>query len=149
MRGKEVRETVGLIALVAGLVFVGLEIRQNTVAAKAAAYQEVGITLFEYWHVVSQDPVYAELRVRDWDLPCSLDPERYTRTEDIQMILSQVAGARQVETTWRLVELGLLEDEVMDWFGWEGWNYAENPLWPCARQFMSADFAAFVETRGQ
>ena len=36
MSGKAIRETVGLLAVVAGLAFVGWEIRQNTVATRSA-----------------------------------------------------------------------------------------------------------------
>ena len=35
MSGKAVRETLGFLAVVAGMVFVGIEIRQNTVAQEA------------------------------------------------------------------------------------------------------------------
>ena len=40
MSGKDLRETVGLLLVVASMVFVGLEIRQNNVALQAAAIQE-------------------------------------------------------------------------------------------------------------
>ncbi len=39
MSGKAVRETIGFLAVVAGLVFVGLEIRQGTTVARAATRQ--------------------------------------------------------------------------------------------------------------
>lgn len=39
MSGKAVRETMGFLAVVAGLVFVGLEIQQNTTVARAATRQ--------------------------------------------------------------------------------------------------------------
>jgi hypothetical protein len=45
-------EIVGVIAVVASLVFVGYEIRQNTVTARAAAYQAIGVataTAFDSW----------------------------------------------------------------------------------------------------
>ena len=42
MSGKAIRETVGFGAVVAGLVFVGLEIQQNNKLAQAAAYQAIG-----------------------------------------------------------------------------------------------------------
>ena len=43
MSGKTIRETLGFLVVVASLVFVGMEIRQNTIAARAAAYQAIGI----------------------------------------------------------------------------------------------------------
>ncbi len=41
MSGKAVRETMGFLAVVAGLVFVGWEIRQNNTLARAAAYESI------------------------------------------------------------------------------------------------------------
>ena len=49
MSGKAIRETLGFLAVVAGLVFVGLEIRQNTIAARSAAYWEIGQATAESW----------------------------------------------------------------------------------------------------
>jgi len=41
MKGKELRETVGLIAVVAGLLFVGMEVRQNAEATRAATVLQI------------------------------------------------------------------------------------------------------------
>ncbi len=40
MSGKAIRETLGFLAVVASMVFVGLEIQQNTRALRATAIQE-------------------------------------------------------------------------------------------------------------
>ena len=40
MSGKAIRETLGFVAVVASMVFIGLEIRQNTTATKGAAIQD-------------------------------------------------------------------------------------------------------------
>ena len=40
---KDVLEIVGIIAVVLSFAFVGYEIRQNTIASRAAAYQAIGI----------------------------------------------------------------------------------------------------------
>ena len=39
MSGRDIRDTVGLVAVVAGLVFVGVEIGQNTRAVQSATVQ--------------------------------------------------------------------------------------------------------------
>ena len=40
---KNIFEAVGMVAIVASLVFLSLEIRQSNVQARAAAYQAIGI----------------------------------------------------------------------------------------------------------
>ena len=40
---KNIFEAVGVVAIVASLIFLSLEIRQSNVQARAAAYQAIGI----------------------------------------------------------------------------------------------------------
>ena len=49
MRGKALREAIGLMGVIGSLIFVGLEIRANTVAARAAAYQQMGSAISNIW----------------------------------------------------------------------------------------------------
>ena len=49
MSAKAIRETLGFIGVIASMVFVGLEIQQNTIASQAEAYQAIGIATSE-WH---------------------------------------------------------------------------------------------------
>lgn len=55
---KESAELVGITAIVASLVFVGLQLRQTQEIAIAGQYQERYATALEYWHVASQDEWY-------------------------------------------------------------------------------------------
>ena len=49
MSGKAVRETFTSLGVIASMIFVGLEIRQNTMVARAAAYQEMGFGAADRW----------------------------------------------------------------------------------------------------
>ena len=40
MSGKVIQETLGFLGVIGSLIFVGLEVRQNTVASRAAAIQQ-------------------------------------------------------------------------------------------------------------
>ena len=48
-------------AVVASMVFVGLEIRQNTMVARAAAYQEIGFHISERYAAIQHDPAVVQL----------------------------------------------------------------------------------------
>ena len=48
MSGKAIRETFTALGVIASMVFVGWEIRQSNVQARAAAYQEIGIATAEW-----------------------------------------------------------------------------------------------------
>ena len=99
MSGKDIRDSVGLLLVVASMVFVGFEIRQNTIAARSAAYMEIGIATSE-WHDRFDDRLnrlwtegsYAE-SLDEWTLG---DWERFQRMT--------ISGLRLFETVLLQVE---------------------------------------------
>ena len=114
MSGKDIRETVGLLLVVASMVFVGLEIRQNTIVAQAAAYQEIGFNTGEGWRTRSLDPSYAQLTV------LASDSSRWNEIDEagwLQLRWMMLSSMRAWETVWVQVQQGLLPDEAMGRFG--------------------------------
>ena len=67
MKTFPVVESIGLITVFAGLVFVGLEIRQNNQLAQAAAYQEIGFATAQNWQDMSQDPDFNRVFLRHFN----------------------------------------------------------------------------------
>ena len=67
MSGKDIRDNVGLLLVVASMVFVGLEIRQSNVQARAAAYQEIGLATSDAWRTLAFDREAAELRLMSYE----------------------------------------------------------------------------------
>ena len=68
---KTILELIGAGAVVLGLIFVGLELRQSTIAARAAAYQELGIATADIWYLQS---THRELNDIFWRVVIA-DPE--------------------------------------------------------------------------
>ena len=64
MSGKAIRETLGFLAVVAGLVFVGLEIRQNTRQLRADASYSITESVNMMNEGVYGDPTLAEVLLR-------------------------------------------------------------------------------------
>ena len=156
MKGKELRETVGLIAVVAGLVFVGMEVRQNNQLAQAAAYQAMGEGLGDFWLEFATDDVTADLfwqttmaTMTAEDLAAMPDSHRH------RLWLSWVSSLRTLEATWRQVELGLLDEQAFGYFGNNSPALAGvasqnlQLIWPDVKAFMSPDFAEFMESQWQ
>ena len=143
MSGKAIRETIGFIGVVASLVFVGFEVRQNTVSARAAAYQEMGSTIAGVWLLGAQNPELAILTLRFFEE----EDAEFTPVEEAVLVAQTVGAFRQYETVWRQVRLGLLEPEVLQYFGWGGDVVTGNlqRLWSRIRQRMSPDFLRFLE----
>jgi len=141
---KDVLEIFGLIAVVLTLAFVGYEIRQNTVASRAAAYQAMGIAgamALDSW---AHDEQLAGLwQKRAVDMNAN-DWERFAMKINV--------FARLGETVHLLVEQGLLPPDAMERLGYRGWVEAlTNPktacVWPLIRPEVGASFREFVESQ--
>ena len=145
MKNVPVLEAMGLIAVFAGLVFVGLEIRQNNQLAQAAAYQEIGFATAQNWHNVSQDPEFNRLVLRHfyadsawWDDQDPRDVER--------LITLWIGFLRQYETIYLQVDLGLLDEVAMERLGWGLVRDipALQHLWPRLGNVVEPTFASYI-----
>ena len=113
MSGKAIRESVGFIAVVAGLVFVGLEIQQNNRLAQAATYQALGIATSEYW--LNRDDRVNRLYT-EANYPEAL--RRWTLT-DWEIYSSDMhAGLNMLATVSLQVDLELLDAEALESLGY-------------------------------
>ena len=54
MSGKAGRETLGMLGVIASMIFVGFEIRQSNVQARAAAYQAIGVATAEFHRITDE-----------------------------------------------------------------------------------------------
>ncbi len=144
MSGKAIRETLGFVAVVVSMVFVGMEIRQNTIAARAAAYQGIGFQSANIWHGWSRDPAFSDLRnlasdTATWD---EIDETGWT-----QLSAALTGSMRSWETLYLQVQEGLLPEDAMTRFGWgiNFWPASFERLWPEVRTNLDDEFARYVE----
>jgi hypothetical protein len=152
MRKRIGRETLSVLSVVAGLVFVGTEIRENSRAARAAAYQEIGIATADLWTAFTDKPQLAlaiSLGTADSTFSAPMDAEM------LAMVSSHTIRSWRIwETVFLQVEQGLLPPGALERFGWGG------PAWPTpfdeclwksqiGRQVMSPEFTAYGESLGE
>ncbi len=127
MSGKAIRETLGFLAVIASMVFVGLQIQQSNVQARAAAFQEIGIATSE-WHYQFDDRMNRLYREGS-------DPSRFvewSRADWEAMLRREVSGMRLAETVLLQVEQGLLLEDAIGTLGYEAYSqYLSWPLGPC------------------
>ena len=72
---KGIAEFIGLISIVGSLVFVGLEVRQNSVATRASTNAAVADAFLELNLVLASSPELARSVVVSFDDPEKLSPE--------------------------------------------------------------------------
>jgi len=117
MSGKDMRESVGLLLVVASMVFVGFEIRTTNIQGRAAAYQEIGIATAEIWASVGESPQLSVLFLE------SLDPDlvaAWAADDWAQHFASFTGWLRLAETALLQVEQGLLPPDAMERLGYSG-----------------------------
>ncbi len=142
MSGKAIRETLGFLAIVASMVFVGLEIRQNTVAARSAAYQAIGIATASAFDNMAHD--------RQFLISTRKEAAAMDATDWLQYGNKVTTFARLGETVLLQVEQGLLPPDAMERLGYVGWESTfyvpKNAcVWPLIRPWVSVAFRQFVE----
>jgi hypothetical protein len=140
MSGKTIRETVGFIGVIASLIFVGLEVRQNTLASRAAAIQEATNVARQQMQMYITNPEVGRIRLTGGENPTRLSTEE--RATYGWLLASYLWG---VQGSYRQWNLGVLPDEE-----WRAWHRVirpgmENPgdrtVWSDAANF----FPGFLE----
>jgi hypothetical protein len=144
MSGQALRETVGFVGVIASLVFVGLEIRQNTQAAQAAAVQEATNVARQQVQMYALDPEANRISMIGGPNPDELSAEEWSRYR--WMMVSFFWGMQGLHSQW---QLGVLPDEQ-----WAAWHQVLciNIAQPGTQRvwsdlgFYPPDFAAVVES---
>jgi hypothetical protein len=141
---KETAETVGVLGVIATLIFVAFEVRQNTQVSRAASIQamaDASIQIALAW--ANDDEGLALLnQVFNGAVPSDLTP-----MENAKLRMYYVAALRSAESRYRQIELGLLP-EGDAWVGGSAAIYSAQyaaAYWPVLRSTIAADFAAYME----
>ena len=129
MSKKALRETLTVVSVVASLVFVGYEIRQNTIAARGSAYQALGIATAQAWDSWAHD--------RQFQTVHNKPPEALDASVWAQMVTKLTVFARLGETVYIQVEQGLLPPDAMERMGYGGFARSfQNPVYYCCWQVI-------------
>ena len=102
-----------MIDCVASLVFVGLQIRQSNIQARAAAYQAIGIATSQYHANVDDRTIRL---FTEANYPKAL--ERWTLADWDRYYRAQLSGLRMVETLLLQVEQGVLDANALEQLGY-------------------------------
>ena len=129
---KRLGEVVASLGVIASLVFVGLEVRQNTIASRAAAYQAVGLTFVDGLLDISLDPDLALI------LDIAADSLRWDELDEAEWARVKYRYrniVRAYETIYLQVREGLLPDSALYEWGFRGisGNATWRRLWPTVR----------------
>jgi hypothetical protein len=137
---------VGLLGVVASLVFVGLELRQSRIASRAAAYQELGIAVADNWMARANNRELNDLVF----LAMNADSATWAdlSASDAYLLRSYVvANVRLYETVYLQVQQQLLDADALENLGWTHLLDSKllERMWPQVRPAVTPGFAKYLE----
>jgi len=140
LKGRVV-EVIGILGVIASLSFVGMEIRQNTTAVRAATIQAVSDQAMELSLTIAADEDLAQLVARMTD-ELSLDGISIGEERRLRVLVA--AGFRRMENLFLQVEAGILDDDALrrTSIGFYRNTFAR-ALWGRSRENYDPGFAVF------
>jgi len=141
-------ELVSGIGVVASLVFVGLEVRQNTAAIEGATYQAIADSSLEHvrWYANNEKLLQFTVKIGNGAMVDDFTPE-----ENLLIIANYVMTVRRVENIYVQVREGLVDEEAVLRFRpaeghfnspyflqfWAGWRPNVEPAF---REYFESEF---------
>ena len=124
MTGKSLREGLAAIAVIVSLVFVGTELRQNTVATRAATLNDLASGSREWLMAIGTSPELASAW-RRW-----LAGEEITPDETEMALVTINALLRNVENVFLQVQSGAVDESALVSYGFGGASAFKSPNFP-------------------
>jgi hypothetical protein len=141
---RTMRETLAVIGVIASLAFVGFQIHQSNLQARAAAYQAIGIATSEFHRAFD-----ARLNRLDTESDYPEAVKRWTLADWESVERMRTADLRMLETILLQVDQGLLPADAMSRLGYNWGPVLANPafacMWPDLKTQVGASVRAFIE----
>ena len=136
-------ELIGFISVIASLVFVGMEIRQNTTAVRGATNQAISDQASELYLTIATDRNLAGLVKKLYD---DTPKEAFNPIDEMQLFLTVMTGLRRVENIFLQLEDNILDDRAFDRIGLSFYRsrYGRQILEE-NQQFFDRNFVPFFE----
>ena len=141
---KYIFEIGGALGLIGSLIFVGIEIRQNTSAVRSSAQQAISEQITELYYTIAPDERLSNLLSRA--LYDGITKKDLSPTDNISLRLMIQGGLRRVENVYLQYKNGIISDKAFDRIGM---NYYRNPysreVWEENKNKFDKDFILFFE----
>ena len=142
MSGKAIRETLGFLAVVASMVFVALEIGQNTASIRAQTRQQLSDANSEFLIAMATSDL-GDLWAR------FAQGEELGEREMNRLGPALVAGVRGLENVYLQFLEGVIDESALASYGWKGstmyGSAAFAAWWPANSDRFHPDFRATLE----
>ena len=141
---KDIAEMVGIAAIVASLVLVAYELRQNSAVATAQAVFDLNTSIDGAYRARAQDPVLDELIDKGHS-----DPTALSRRELSQFSAWLRADMNLIEAAWFHYHNQIISERDFDGFITAACSRISTPggreYWTAEAKFFAADFRKGIE----
>ena len=136
-------ELIGFISVIASLVFVGMEISQNTTAVRGATNQAISDQASELYLTIATDRNLAGLVKKLYD---DVPREAFGPIDDMQLFMIVLTGLRRVENIFLQLEDNILDERALDRIGLSFYRskYGRK-IWEDNQQFFDQNFVPFFK----
>ena len=143
MKNRKYFEIIGLLSVIGSLVFVGLEINQNTAAVRGATQQDISYQISEMYKIGVENDKIASIMSRSYQ---GMKKSELTDIEFLQFWLFSMLGYRRVENIYLQYKNGFLTEEAFDRIGMSFYRTPiQLEIWKERKEDFDPEFAEFFE----
>lgn len=149
-RARAVAELIAALGVILSLIFVGMELRQNTVAVRAATYQALSDASAEAVSDLAHDPDLLAVVQRVY-----FEDVRWTDLadrENARLSFYYLSLLRRLENTYQQHASGVVDDRVFESYGWRDSLWDRPHFWDFwydwgGQHSVVPDFREFFQER--
>jgi len=144
MSKRTLIEIFGLISVIGSLIFVGVEISQNTQAVRGATHQAVFDQVSEYYLTLASEKELADLAAGA--LSNNIKRNELSMGDRLRTDMVIMTGIRRVENIYMQHKNGILGDDAFKMIGMDSYrsDYALD-AWNSWKSGFDSDFILFFE----
>ena len=136
-------EAIGLVSVIASLIFVGVEIRQNTTAIRGATQQEISYQISEIYKIAVDNEKIALITSQAYK---GIEKDDLSETDFSRFWLFTMMGLRRVENIYLQYNNGFVGYEAFDRIDMAFYRTSlVRQIWEERKNSFDPDFVVFYE----
>ena len=137
-------EFFGLISVIGSLLFVGIEISQNTQAVRGATHQAVFDQVSEYYLFIASEERLADLAAMA--LTDKIKRNELSKGDRLRLDMLFMTGIRRIENIYMQHNNGILDDDAFKMIGMDSYrsDYVVD-IWNSWKGGFDSNFVSFFE----
>tara|TARA_Y100001968_G_C19175252_1_gene627704 strand:- start:86 stop:538 length:453 start_codon:yes stop_codon:yes gene_type:complete len=144
MKKKDIIELLGIIAIIGSLIFVGVEIRQNSLAIRGSTHQSISEQVTTLYLKVAGDKRLSKL-VSDM-LPNDSLRNKLNATDQLSLDFIILTGLRRIENIYLQKLDGILSEKAFERIGLEFYRTQySREAWEKYKSGFESSFIDFFE----